>query len=77
MASRSVCDIGGRTFRNAVRTISLTTLRRSTGMFRIIAGKSSTMAMISSANGVSHWALHMAASAAMIAAVQTHPAALR
>jgi len=63
--------------RNAVRTTSLTTLRRSTGNVQNNRRQKQHDGDDQQRSGVSHWPLHTAASAAKIAAVHTHPTALR
>ena len=55
MASRSVCDIGGSTLRNAESTPSLISLRRSVGTLSAIASRTNTSVSTSVSHGTSRW----------------------
>ena len=76
IASRSVCDIGGSTLRNAARMASLMRARRSAGMLSGMASSTKIAANARVSHGGSACATHATASAAAIATLQTSPPTL-
>ncbi len=73
IASRSVCDIGGRTLANAEKMPSVMSLRRSAGMLSGIASSTNAAVASSVSHGGKSCPPHAAPSATASAAVQTRP----
>ncbi len=76
IASRSVCDIGGITLRNAASTASLMSLRRSGGMLSGIASSTNASVRTSASQPGIVCAPQATTSATAIATVKTRPEAL-
>ena len=76
IASRSVCDMGGSTFRNAARMASLIRARRSAGILSGMASSTKAAANASVSHGGSTCATQATASADAIAMLHTIPPTL-
>jgi hypothetical protein len=76
IASRSVCDIGGNTLRNAESTASLISLRRRIGTLSGMASSTNRTPSASASQPGRRFAHHATAIAAASVALQITPAAL-